>query len=105
MTNKRALRAILAPYILPELTLEFLLTQQGLDANEGYDSSKEKGLYAAAVDALYQVRTTTKEKDAGSENNYDPSKIDELILKYKRKAGFPEEEIEEVFFIDRTDEF
>ena len=105
MTNKRALRAILVPYTLPELTLEFLLTQQGLNADEEYDSSLEQSLYAAAVDALYQVRPTTKEKDAGSENNYDPSKVDELILKYKRKAGFPEEDLEEVYFVDRTDEF
>jgi hypothetical protein len=105
MTIKRAFRAILAPYILPELTSEFLLTQQGLDANEEYNNDFEKQLYSAAVEALYQVKTLEKEKDAGSENNYDTDKIDELILRYKRKAGFPEEELEEIYFIDRTDEY
>lgn len=105
MTNKRALRAILAPYILPELTLEFLLTQQGLDANQDYSKDYEQKLYSAAVDALYQVKSLATEKDAGSENHYDTDKIDEIILKYKRKAGLSEEELEEVTFIDRTDEF
>ena len=105
MTIKRALRAILAPYILPELTLEFLLLQQGLDVNDDYDNDYEQQLYAAAVNALEQLRTLNTEKDAGSENKYNTDEIDALILKYRRKAGAPEEELEEVSFIDRTDEY
>lgn len=105
MTIKRALRAILAPYILPDLTLEFLLEQQGLNANDEYDNDLQQQLYASAVEALYQVKSLNTEKDAGSENRYDTDKIDEIILRYKRKAGVPEEDLEEVYFIDCTDEY
>lgn len=106
MTNKQAFRALMAPYILPELTIEFLLTQQGLEAKEAYDQETDQtALYNAVIDGLYQVKTLTKEKDPGSENTYDVDKIDDLIKRYKRKLGMSEEEIEEIYFIDRTDEF
>ena len=96
----------MAPYILPELTIEFLLTQQGLVANEAYDQETDQtALYNAVIDGLYQVKTLTKEKDPGSENTYDVDKIDDLIKRYKRKLGMSEEEIEEIYFIDRTDEY
>lgn len=106
MTNKQAFRALMAPYILPELTIEFLLTQQGLEAKEEYDQKTgQTALYNAVIDGLYQVKTLNKEKDPGSENTYDVDKVDELIKRYKMKLGMSEEEIEDVYFIDRTDEF
>lgn len=106
MTNKQAFRALMAPYILPELTIEFLLTQQELEAKEAYDQETDQtALYNAVIDGLYQVKTLTKEKDPGSENTYDVDKIDDLIKRYKRKLGMSEEEIEEIYFIDRTDEY
>lgn len=106
MTNKQAFRALMAPYILPELTIEFLLTQQGLVANEVYNKdTNQTALYNAVIDGLYQVKTLTKEKDPGSENTYDVSKINDLINRYRRKIGLEDLEEEEVYFIDRTDEF
>lgn len=105
MTNRKAFRALIAPYTLPELTIEFLLTQQGLVANEEYLQSNETSLYSAVIDGLHQVKTLTKEKDPASENTYDVSKVNELINRYRRKIGLEELEEEDVFFIDRTDEF
>lgn len=106
MTNKQAFRALMAPYILPELTIEFLLTQQGLVANEEYNKdTNQTALYNAVIDGLYQVKTLTKEKDPGSENTYDVNKINDLINRYRRKIGLEDLEEEEVYFIDRTDEF
>lgn len=105
MTNRKAFRALIAPYTLPELTIEFLLTQQGLVANEEYLQSNETALYSAVIDGLHQVKTLTKEKDPASENTYDVSKVNELINRYRRKIGLEELEEEDVFFIDRTDEF
>lgn len=106
MTNKQAFRALMAPYILPELTIEFLLTQQGLEAKEEYEQETDQtALYNAVIDGLYQVKTLTKEKDPGSENTYDVSKINDLINRYRRKIGLEDLEEEEIYFIDRTDEF
>lgn len=105
MTNRKAFRALIAPYTLPELTIEFLLTQQGLVANEEYNKSCETALYNAVIDGLNQVKSLKSEKDPASENTYDVSKVNELINRYRRKIGLEELEEEDVFFIDRTDEF
>lgn len=105
MTNRKAFRALIAPYTLPELTIEFLLTQQGLVANEEYLQSNDTSLYSAVIDGLHQVKTLTKEKDPASENTYDVSKVNELINRYRRKIGLEELEEDDIFFIDRTDEF
>lgn len=106
MTNKQSFRALLAPYILPELTIEFLLSEQGLVANEEYNKDNDQeALYYAVIEGLNQVKPLTKEKDPGSENDYDPDKIDELIKRYWRKLGRDVEELEDIYFIDRTDEF
>lgn len=105
MTNRKAFRALIAPYTLPELTIEFLLTQQGLVANEEYNKSFETALYNAVIDGLNQVKSLKSEKDPASENTYDVSKVNELINRYRRKIGLEELEEDDVFFIDRTDEF
>ena len=105
MTNRKAFRALIAPYTLPELTIEFLLTQQGLVANEEYNKSFEIALYNAVIDGLNQVKSLKSEKDPASENTYDVSKVNELINRYRRKIGLEELEEDDIFFIDRTDEF
>lgn len=105
MTNKQSFRALLAPYILPELTIEFLLSEQGLVANDDYDQDDRDALYYAVIEGLNQVKTLTKEKDPGSENNYDVDKIDDRIKHYWRKLGRDIDELEDIYFIDRTDEF
>lgn len=105
MTNRKAFRALIAPYTLPELTIEFLLTQQGLVANEEYDDFSESALYSAVIEGLYQVKSLKSEKDPASENTYDVSRVNELINRYRRKIGLEELEEDDVFFVDRTDEF
>lgn len=104
MTIKQAFRALLAPYILPEITIEFLLFEQGLDSNDECDTEEEKeSVYKAVIEGLYKVKTLKKEEDPGSANTYDTDKIDELIRHYRRKLGLEDED--EVYFIDRTDEY
>lgn len=104
MTNKQAFRALLAPYILPELTIELLLNEQELEVGDGYDKDTDKeALYKAVIEGLYQAKSLVKEKDPGSENTYDTDKIDERIRHYKNELGLEDED--EIYFIDRTDEY
>lgn len=104
MTNKQAFRALLAPYILPDLTIEFLLDEQELVAKSAYDKDSDKeSLYKAVIEGLQQVKSLVKEKDPGTENTYNTDKIDERIRHYKNELGLENED--EIYFIDRTDEY
>lgn len=106
MTNKRAFRAAIDPYTLSDLTIEFLLSEQGLDVNAEY--VKSEAFYRAVVKGLNQVKMLTKQKDGGSEHTFHVDKVSSVIHQYSSDWGFEEElvpEEEEIFFIDRTDEF
>jgi hypothetical protein len=79
-----ALRAKLFPYELPDETLEFLLDEQDLQASEAYDKDEYRTqLMKAVIAALYQVKSMKKEKDNGSEVDYDPAAIAALIRQYE----------------------
>lgn len=81
-----AIRAKLYPYSLPDETLEFLLDEQDLQASEVYDKDEHKtSLIKAIIQALYQVKSMKKEKDNGSEVDYDPEAISALILHYENE--------------------
>lgn len=73
------------PYELPEDTLEFLLLEQGLESSDNYVADKHGALIQAVISALYQLITLVKEKDNGSEMQYDPEQILALIKRYEQK--------------------
>lgn len=102
MTIFRALVSAMAPYALPKSTIEFLLIQQGLDAEAMYvPGENDKVFYTAVVEGLYKVKTLKKESDPGTENDYDTDKIDDLIDHYRGKY----ELTDDYSFIDRTAEW
>lgn len=105
MTNKRAFRGAIDPYTLSDVAIEFLLAEQGLDANAEY--VKCEGFARAVVKGLQQLKAVTKQKDGGSENTFHVDKISSVIHQYSREWGFEDEIVqeEEIYFIDRTDEF
>lgn len=103
MTYTKAFRAAIAPYLLPDQTIELLLLQQGLDSTWEYDPECNTPFYKAVIAGLYQLKTLKKEKDPASENEYDNTQIDDLINHYKHEIG--EEEDNNYMFIDRTDEW
>ena len=94
----------MSPYALPKQTVELLLIEQGFDGDAEYTRDIDrKEFYTAVVHGLYKVITLTKEKDPGTENDYDTDKLKDLI-----KAYCNEYEIEDPLdyeFIDRTDEW
>lgn len=81
-----AIIAKLYPYSLPDETLEFLLDEQGLGASEEYKKDEHRtSLIKAVISALYQLKPMKKEKDNGSEVDYDPAAISALISEYERE--------------------
>jgi hypothetical protein len=79
-----AIRAKLYPYTLPDETLEFLLDEQDLQASEVYDKEEHRTLLLkATIAALKQLKSIKKEKDNGSEVDYDPASISALIREYE----------------------
>lgn len=104
MTFNKAFKAAIAPYLLPDATIELLLIQQGLDCSEDYEQEHNIEFYKAVIEGLYQLRTLKKEKDPASENEYDVEKLDELIRHYKGKIG-DDEDVDDYMFIDRTFEW
>ena len=85
-TNLEAIKAKMFPYELPEDTLEFLLDEQGLEPSEAYSRDSNHGpLIKAVIAALYQLITLVKEKDNGSEMQYDPDQILALIKRYENE--------------------
>lgn len=103
MTFQKAFRAAIAPYLLPDQTIELLLLQQGLEVSDEYEPKYNTPFYKAVIAGLYQLKTLKKEKDPASENEYDNTQIDDLINHYKHKIG--DEEDDSYMFIDRTDEW
>jgi hypothetical protein len=64
--------------------LEFLLDEQDLQASAEYDKDSDKELLMKAVIAgLYQLLTLSKEKDNGSEVQYNADAIKTLIRRYE----------------------
>jgi len=102
MTFQKAFRAAIAPYLLPDQTIELLLAQQGLDVSDEYDTAENTSFYKSVIEGLYQLKTLKKEKDPASENEYDVEKLDDLIRHYKEKIGDTEDDY---MFINRTDEW
>ena len=85
MTNLDAIKAKMFPYELPEDTLEFLLLEQELEASANYNHKENHdALIQAVIAALYQLITLVKEKDNGSEMQYDPEQILALIKRYEK---------------------
>lgn len=105
LSFKQAFRAAIAPYLLPDMTIELLLTQQGLDVGDEYDTAEDSKFYQAVINGLYQLKTLKKEKDPASENEYDVDKIDDLIKRYSRYLDDDSAEVADAYFIDRTDEW
>lgn len=85
MKNLDAIKAKMFPYELPEDTLEFLLMEQGLTSSGVYSSENHSALMNAVISALYQLITLVKEKDNGSEMQYDPDQILALIRRYENQ--------------------
>jgi hypothetical protein len=84
MKTLDAIRAKMFPYELPDETLEFLLDEQDLQASEEYDKDTDRELLMKAViAALYQLISLSKEKDNGSEVQYNPDAIMQLIRRYE----------------------
>ena len=104
MTNFEAYRAALSPYTLPKATIEFLMINQGLNGADTYTKDNEKTLYAAVIDGLFQLITLEKEKDPGTENDYNTENIMLLINRYRKKYDIVAEEDEDDCFVDRTDD-
>ena len=91
MTNLDAIKAKMFPYELPEDTLEFLLDEQGLTPSEAYNKEENKtDLIKAVISALWQCISLSKEKDNGSEIQYDVDALKDLIARYSK--DIPEEE-------------
>lgn len=105
ITIKEALAAAMSPYALPNKTVDLLLIEQGLDGSADYDVNKAKEVYTAVIEGLIKFKSLTKEKDPGSENDYDVSKIDDMIRHYRAKYGIEDIDAQEQEFIDRTDEY
>ena len=82
-TNLEAIKAKMFPYELQEDTLEFLLDEQELEPSEAYRRENHNALIKAVISALYQLITLVKEKDNGSEMQYDPDQILALIKRYE----------------------
>lgn len=86
MTNLEAIKAKMFPYELPEETLEFLLDEQGLTPSEAYRREMHKtDLMKAVIAALWQCISLTKEKDNGSEIQYDVDALRDLIARYSKE--------------------
>lgn len=86
MKNIDAIRAKMFPYELPEETLEFLLDEQGLNASDEYDKETDRiSLMRAVISALYQLITLSREKDNGSEVQYNADAINTLIRRYENE--------------------
>lgn len=92
MTNLDAIKAKMFPYELPEETLSFLLDEQGLGASGAYNRNENStALTKAVINALYQLITLVKEKDNGSEVQYNTDAIKDLIKRYSK--DIPEEQV------------
>lgn len=105
MTNKQAYKAALRPYILPNDSIELILMQYGFDTTEEYETGNEKQFYSAVIEGLIMLITLVKEKDAGSENQYDTDKIEDRINWLRKKWDIEDPTEEDNDFIDRTSEW
>lgn len=105
MNYKQAYKAALRPYILPNDSIELILLQHGFDATDDYEVGNEKQFYSAVIEGLNMLVSLVKEKDAGSENQYDTDKLENRIITLRRKWDIEDPAEAEVMFIDRTDEW
>lgn len=85
-TNLEAIKAKMFPYELPEDTLEFLLEEQDLEPSVAYSKTDNRAqLIRAVINALYQLISLVREKDNGSEMQYDPDAILAMIKRYENE--------------------
>lgn len=104
MTIRQALAAAMSPYALPKATVELLLIEQGFDGDAEYTRGIDRrAFYQAVVNGLYHVITLKKEKDPGTENDYDIDKVHDLIKKYCNEYEL--EDPLDYEFINRTEEW
>lgn len=102
MTNRQAYQAEIEPYRLSRNGVELILSKYGFSPESPYvygDNTDD--FYRAVIEGLTKFLTLTKEKDAGSENNYDIKMLQDRINGYQKKL----DEEEKAFFIDRTAEW
>lgn len=85
MTNLEAIKAKMFPYEIPEDTLNLALEERGLESSGTYSVDNRQLFMKAVISALYQLITLVKEKDNGSEIQYDPDKILDLIKRYEKE--------------------
>lgn len=84
-TNLEVLKAKMFPYELPEDTLEVALDDQELEPSGAYSRENRSALMKAVISSLYQLISLVKEKDNGSEMQYDPDAILDLIKRYENE--------------------
>ena len=88
MTNLDAIKAKMYPYELPEETLSFLLDEQGLTPLGTYVKDNDRvALLRSVIAGLWQCMPTKKEKDNGSEVQYDIDALNKLIKRYADELG------------------
>lgn len=83
-TNLDVVKAKMFPYELEEDTLEILLEDEGLEPSSAYSANDKRPVIKAVINALYQLIVLVKEKDNGSEMQYDTDKILDLIHHYEK---------------------
>ena len=88
MTNLEALRHYIEPYEVSEGKMEILLTEQGLQTAAIYSPGNDRTqMYKAIIAVLQSLITLKKEKDNGSEVDYDTDAIKELLNYYQRQIS------------------
>ena len=86
MTNLEAIRYYIEPYEVSEGKLEILLAEQGLQTTANYDPIADKStMYTAVIAVLTSLITLKKEKDNGSEMDYDTDALQDLIGYYRKQ--------------------
>lgn len=83
-TNLEVVKAKMFPYELEEDTLEILLEDEDLEPSSTYSRENKEPVIKVVINALYQLITLVKEKDNGSEMQYDTDKIMDLIHHYEK---------------------
>lgn len=106
MTYKQAFAANMRPYMLPSDSIEFLLSERGLDMEDEYEGGDTtKKLMDAVVDGLCQILSLKEEKDTGSSQIYDVNAVKMRIKILCRKYDIDNPLDKANEFTDRTSEW
>lgn len=104
MTYKQAYRAAIRPYILPNDSVELVLLEHGFSLEDEYQVGNEQEFYSSVIDGLLMLVSLEKEKDAGSENQYDTEQLEKRIRFLRRKWDIEDPEADDTAFINLTNE-